>query len=1171
MKNFTTKDSDLKIEFDLDFYLARYPHVASSGMNPQTHYETVGWRDDYWPHPYFDTPFYKLRSTKFSSDEVDPLTYYLTIGRAAGDIPHRLFNAPWYLHQNPDVAGAGWDPFTHFITFGDQEGRLPGPGVFFPSTQYNTLRKARQSSGPFGAASLDLEPCGLHQEEANSTKFNLASLRELVTSSGLFDSDFYKEDNPDVVAANWDPLEHYLAHGAFEYRDPNSDFDSVSYTTLHPESRLFSNAPFEHYLRTKYDFRKGRAPNSYMAWLSRFDWLERDAVLAGGYGAVSPTLVIVPGLPPAGNLAKVLSATDDLVQQFRKICIFEPRLVIDQSAIPISLLDKVEMFQKAADLHDLLAGETYVCFLFNGSLLHRNSVVALNILLSRSNPDFAYCDHDEVDLQGIRNAPRFKPTYSPEYLINTNYIGDVFFMNWSVAPSAVKSAVLGGVHNSCSDDAVRAVLQWPECRVEHLPFLMYSTLDRSPKIIHPRKYYLPGKLPLVSIIIPMRDKSHLTRTCIESILVRTDYDPKAFEIVIVDNDSIEPESKAFLDFAERFITVVRVVKYENAFNYAAINNFAARTCSKSDVLLFLNNDTKILSAEWLHAMVFYTIQPDVAAVGCKLLYEDGLVQHGGCLVGGAGGLIEHLHAGRPVSEIDENDDVTREISAVTGACMAIRREVFERLYGFDEVLRVAWNDINLCLKALEAGFRNIYISTTLLTHFESKSRGHDNDEAKRNTFLREAAYTRSLHPAIFKNDPYYSPNLSLESAGKLATPPRVSYHLFDRRLQSRKVLMLSVIHNRGYGVPVVMQQHTKRLIENGWEVYIGGPIRDLEVVYEKCRRVSLRFAKSAAIWALKNDIDLIVVHTPPFFQITQYLPSTVPVVFYDYGEPSPDFFPEPTKSYLIEVAYTKRLSGPLAARRAAISRAVKNEGYSKDAVVIGLGNSHLALWSEQREAEREAIRRDLGWQSKFVVLNVCRFATVERGYKGVDKYELIMNEFSIHFPSFAGRVIWVLAGAATDLDIDYARKCGFEVHPNITDDMLVKLYTGADAYMSFSRWEGYNLGIGQALAMGLPVIASSIEAHREFPITTSNSPVEVSSWLADQIGASPRPRVATVFEWSKGADDFTKLLDDVYDDAIAAREARAPMTRPAPAAKAVPKTRPARSPRKSRVVARGHT
>jgi glycosyltransferase involved in cell wall biosynthesis len=284
----------------------------------------------------------------------------------------------------------------------------------------------------------------------------------------------------------------------------------------------------------------------------------------------------------------------------------------------------------------------------------------------------------------------------------------------------------------------------------------------------------------------------------------------------------------------------------------------------------------------------------------------------------------------------------------------------------------------------------------------------------------------------------------------------------------------------------------------------------------------------AASAAVRENVDCVIVHTPPFFSITRYLGASPIVYFFDHGEPNPEFFPDRMQRELVN--WEKRFCAALAKRIFAVSRTIEEQCLYQSVTVLRNGNSHMAKWSLKWNEPRRVTRAKLGWKDKFVVLNVCRFGADERLYKGVDKFIEVMDELWFSHPNSRGRVVFALAGKANSDDILEMQSQGLAVLPNVSDEFMIELYAASDLYMNFSKWEGYNLGIGQALAMGLPVIASDIEAHREFPVIATNNVRVAIQRLQEHITAAARGetrREAVTFDWDK---PIGKLVDMIRID-----------------------------------------
>jgi GT2 family glycosyltransferase len=253
-------------------------------------------------------------------------------------------------------------------------------------------------------------------------------------------------------------------------------------------------------------------------------------------------------------------------------------------------------------------------------------------------------------------------------------------------------------------------------------------------------------------------------------LARTAYPD--LELIIVDNQSRAlPTLELLADLSHG--GRARVIRFDRPFNYAAINNQAARGAT-GEVLLLLNDDVEATSTGWLQEMVRLAMQPGVGPVGAKLRYPDGTIQHGG-IVTGLFGMVGHLHRGARAERPAWMGLYPRTVSATTAAAMAIRREVWDELGGLDEELAVAFNDVDLCLRAERAGYRTLYTPGAELLHRESQSRGRDDTAEKRARLERETAFLRARWGARLDDDPHYSPNLSLFSERPaLAWPPRAN-------------------------------------------------------------------------------------------------------------------------------------------------------------------------------------------------------------------------------------------------------------------------------------------------------------------------------------------------------------------------------------------------------------
>ncbi|CAN7774187.1 glycosyltransferase [Variovorax sp. LjRoot178] len=865
-------------------------------------------------------------------------------------------------------------------------------------------------------------------------------------------------------------------------------------------------------------------PESYLHWVEKFDILNAadHALIKAHAEAVQIAELQVVWLLPADDSSAVHTAASSLLRQ---ICGNWRAILVSanpggQSRALAQLIRTDSRFSLKSRLssEELTQLRDKHCLVLNGPgelADHATYMFGLDALNSYSA---VYCDED-LGPAHERKAPRFAPAYSPEYAA----VGTLALLHGSedmLAALTTGEIDLGKMLSTASTES--------SLPPRHLPFVLFHA-KAEPILLPPtQRSYLEGdvELPTVAIIIPTKNRLDFLEPCITSI-EKSDYPRDRYKIVVVDNGSNEPDILKYLDEMER-LERITVFRDPQKFNYSRLNNLAASN-TQSDLIAFLNNDIVIIDPLWLRRLAFQAVQPGVGAVGGKLLYPDRTVQHGGIILG-IQGVAAHAHHGLDAGAPGYLGlaSATHGISAVTGACLVLKRSRFEEIGGFDQELAVAFNDVLLCMDLAQRGYRNVYVGHPLMLHFESKTRGFDDTAAKQQLFRAEARYARRKDQALFKNDPFYNSNLSLERAYDFAFPPRVSKPWNRFRSESigkLRILMLSVTHQIGHGVPVVVDLQARHLASVGHEVFIGGPVSTNEFSYPGCIRVELNAPKEAAIFAVQHGIDCVVMHTPPFYSTTRWLGAGVKTLAYDYGEPNPDFFPdaEERKQQLQEKDFCLEMADALYA----ISDAVKAEAPHERMGVIPLGNAHLARWEESSMARRAAKREELGFGDRIVVLNVCRFHEGERYYKGVDEYCHVKAMLDALYSDRSNPFMFVLAGKGTQADVEEMEASGLKVFANISDEELIDLYCCADLYANFSRWEGYNFGIGQALALGLPVVASEIPAHRAFGVFVSNDASSAARELVSLSEDSQRQRIAKVTEWAEPLRMFSEAIEQL--------------------------------------------
>ena len=286
------------------------------------------------------------------------------------------------------------------------------------------------------------------------------------------------------------------------------------------------------------------------------------------------------------------------------------------------------------------------------------------------------------------------------------------------------------------------------------------------------KHRLPDPLPLVSIVIPTRDRVELLSMCVNSILEKTAY--PHYQIVVVDNGSTDEKALAYLDSIAKDERV-KVIRADIPFNYSALNNMGVAQ-TDGEYLVLMNNDIEITQTDWLEEMLAFACQPDIGCVGAQLWYPNNTLQHGGVVLG-IGGVASHAHKGIPRGNFGYfgRASAHQMFSAVTAACLMIRKSTYQAVDGFDETLKVAYNDVDFCLKVRAQGLRNLYNPFASFIHHESASRGSDQEGSNQQRLAAEAAIMKQRWGALIADDPAYSPNLTLWGDDfSMAWPSRVA-------------------------------------------------------------------------------------------------------------------------------------------------------------------------------------------------------------------------------------------------------------------------------------------------------------------------------------------------------------------------------------------------------------
>lgn len=443
-----------------------------------------------------------------------------------------------------------------------------------------------------------------------------------------------------------------------------------------------------------------------------------------------------------------------------------------------------------------LASGEFVALLDNDDELAINALSeVVKIINQTPDVDFIYSDEDKINEDGNRFEPAFKPDWSPDLLMGTNYISHLSVYRRDLLLNL--EGFRTGVEGSQDYDLVlRYTEQIPEKNIKHIPKVLYhwrslpgsTASSASEKIyadevgvkvlkdaLHRRGipgYVSKGIAPgfyaisydvmneeLVSIIIPTRNGYEDVKTCVDSIIDKTTY--SNYEIIIADNDSDDPKmDELYASYQRKLGSRFIVDEIDIPFNYSRINNIAASK-AKGKYLLFLNNDTQVIAPEWMTRMVSYGQFERVGCVGAKLYYPDHTIQHAGVIMG-LGDVAGHGHHYFPDKDLGYFGRLYLDVDylAVTAACVLVKSVDFEMVGGFDEEFTIAFNDVDLCMKVYELGRYNVWAHQAELYHFESKSRGYENTPEKMTRFDGEKKLLQKKWRKYIDNDPFYSPNLT---------------------------------------------------------------------------------------------------------------------------------------------------------------------------------------------------------------------------------------------------------------------------------------------------------------------------------------------------------------------------------------------------------------------------
>ena len=612
-----------------------------------------------------------------------------------------------------------------------------------------------------------------------------------------FDRDWYLKKYPDVAVPGIDPLDHYIEYGQKEGRKknandrPNGARKAVA--TYGDWIRLYDTLTVYERNEMKLEIKQMASPPTFSILMPVYNskpvWLRR---------AIES---VCHQIYPNWELCIVddASTDPDMIQDLKEMAAKDPR-------ISIKLRTKNGNISAASNDALSMARGEWVVFMDHDDELKEDALFWIAHGINQY-PDAAliYSDEDKIDESGNRQCPHFKTQINLGLLLSYNYMCHLLAVRKKVVEQV--AGFREGFEGAQDYDLIlRCMEKIDTSAVVHIPRILYhwrmhpqSTASgvnikpfaeeagRRAITEHLKRRGTPGTVscvpggyrvdfeitekPKVSIIIPTYNQELLLKKCVESLMENTDY--QNYQIILVDNKTTELGAKALLKYyREKGLTVL---SYESEFNYSRINNFAAQH-AEGELILFLNNDIEILQKDWLEVMVRQISQPDVGAVGAKLLYPNGKLQHGGVILG-VGGVAGHSHKNdRGNTEgYFSRCSLIQDMSAVTGACLLVKKRIFLNVNGFEENhLKVAFNDVDLCLRLKAEGKRIIWTPFACLIHHESASRGEETTPEEQERFASEVAFMKSRWGIKLQQDPYYSPNLTLANEQfDIAFPPRL--------------------------------------------------------------------------------------------------------------------------------------------------------------------------------------------------------------------------------------------------------------------------------------------------------------------------------------------------------------------------------------------------------------
>jgi len=644
------------------------------------------------------------------------------------------FDREYYLEQNCDVKQLKMNPLVHYLQVGFKEGRNPNP---------------------------------------------------------LFDTSYYLSQNPDVAESGINPLVHYLEIGFKEGRNPNPLFDTSYYLSQNPNIAESGINPLVHYLEI--GAREGRNPNLL---IEQIQYKPKISIITPVYNVDEKFF------------RKCIYSVIGQIYNNWELCVVDhgsskihikpmlERCAGDDSRVKIKFLKENQGIAEASNQAGSLATGEFIGFLDHNDELTTDALYEVVKAINKNDVDIIYSDEAIINSEGVLRDIYCKPDFSPDLLFSHNYITHLLVVRKHLFHE------VGGFssrYEGAQDYDLLLKLTEKTKKIYHIPTALYNrrAISTSTKINPASKMYADksGKMaleaaldrqkivgdvlnghmkcsyrvkrkmlshPLVSIIIPFRDKPDYLRKCIETILDKTRY--QQFEIIGVNNNSKKKETFELMNRLREADKRVMFYDYDIPFNYSKINNYATGLAVGEHIVL-MNNDIEIINSDWIESLLEHSQRGDVGAVGAKLYYSNNTIQHAGIILGIAG-FAGHSHRLFPRESPGYYNRLMsiQNVSAVTGALLMVKKRLYEEMGGFDEKnFTVALNDVDFCLRLREGGYLNIFTPYCEAVHYESSSRGYEESFEQKRRFSGEIKYFQwKWRDLLADGDPYYNPNLTLD-------------------------------------------------------------------------------------------------------------------------------------------------------------------------------------------------------------------------------------------------------------------------------------------------------------------------------------------------------------------------------------------------------------------------